>query len=163
MNWLVCAECEHQLKCTFVVTSVVTSCASTPPWGKPSERPVPSSRDKDQQSNRPPYIIDTHHRANPQSRPKEGQRPFPAITVRPWHLRDSISETTHQSNLLHMRDEGREVSEVTTTHPVLTYIRAYIDLKPRARQIDRALTCSWAPGTTSSGARAASHGCRWYG
>ena len=71
--------------------------------------------------------------------------------------------TTHKRELLHVRDERREISEVPTTHhPTLPHIRAHMHPKARYDR-SRMLTCSWAPGTRSSGARAASHGCRWCG
>ena len=68
---------------------------------------------------------------------------------------------TYKRNLLHVRNEGGEVAEVATTSssPCQREDRVY---KTRGEQ-RRGRTSSWVPGTTSSGAQAASHGCPSFG
>ena len=149
----------------FIVSSCSPRAHQHHPAGNHPRDPCLTVATRVEKSRKTLHITSTHHRASPQSRPKEGRHLFPTTKVRPPHPHDSRLETTHQRKLLHVRDKRREVAQISATPPashVTPHPRIY---RPQTDvgTTDRALTCSWAPGTTSSGARGASHGYPWCG
>ena len=158
INLFDCIGCVNKSAWAERGSGELTSCASTPPAGKPSERPVPVRAIE--YTARKLAAVGARTIVQVTRVDQEEVDVFFLRIYRVSADRRPKGKDTYDRELLHVRDKRREVSQITA-------VRAHPESHPAlARQTTRRsaqLTYSWVPGRTSSGARGASHGCRWCG